>query len=107
VVRGIAQKCPPPLDDDSGTAQMKRAASKAIAARRISMRTPLNKEQKAVLEVCKQVDKSGEDEFSMKWLRSAGHKIHCSKLMQLVDLGYLAVRYNGILRRGNAWYSVV
>lgn len=71
------------------------------------MRVQLNDDLKPVLEACKGVPKSGDGEFSMKWLRSAGHRFHPSKLMQLVRLEYLDVRYNGIASRGAAWYRVV
>ena len=71
------------------------------------MRIELNEELKPVLEACRNVKKSDDGEFSYNWLRSAGHKFHWSKLKQLAHLGYLTVNYNGIFRRGTAWYRIV
>jgi hypothetical protein len=70
------------------------------------MGNELNDELKPVFEACQKVAKSDDGEFSMKWLRSAGHKFHWSKLKQLVELGYLAVNRNGIVRCGTAWYRI-
>lgn len=66
------------------------------------MRDQLNGGQKQVLEACRNVAKSDDGEFSVKWLRLAGSTFHASKLKELVDLGYLGVSYNGIVRRGAA-----
>jgi len=71
------------------------------------MRTQLNDELKPVFDACKQVVKSEDGEFSYKWLRLAGNTFHPSRLWQLVRLGYLAVSFNGVVRRGTAWYRVV
>ncbi len=70
------------------------------------MSTQISDELEPVLEACKAVPKSEVGEFSMKLLRSAGHRFHPSKLTQLVRLGLLTVQYNGIVRRGTAWYRV-
>jgi hypothetical protein len=70
------------------------------------MPAELPEDLKPVLEACKSVPKSDTGEFSYKWLRSCGNTFHHSKLMQLVNRGFLAVEYNGIIRRGTAWYRL-
>ncbi len=70
------------------------------------MTKELTTELKEVLDACKRIDKSSAGEFSCKWLRLAGYRFHHSRLTQLVKLGYLRVKYNGIISRGTAWYSV-
>jgi len=59
-----------------------------------------------VLQACRNVRKSTSGEFSYKWLRSAGNTFHPSKLKKLENLGYLTINYNGITRRGTAWYKL-
>ena len=60
----------------------------------------------AALELCKAVRKTNDGEFSCKWLRAAGARFHHSLLTNLVEFGYLTVQYNGIVRRGTAWYKL-
>jgi hypothetical protein len=70
------------------------------------MTKELTTELREVLEACKRIEKSSAGEFSCKWLRLAGNRFRPSQLTQLVKLGYLRVKHNGIVSRGTAWYSV-
>jgi hypothetical protein len=74
---------------------------------RRDMPEQLSDELKLVLQACVSIEKSENGEFSYKWLRLSGYTFHHSKLKQLAALGYLAVQYNGIIRRGKAYYRVV